>query len=186
MNMLEKREMKTVVLPPVQPGEPMMQMSLNGRVISFPARWARQMLFLFIPEWLRDSTVDPPEPDPQAIKQGMNKGLLEFVRSGFKNLVRLKLGTFMRGIYGPDPARWPTGVAMPKGREDILPVIDRMLIDFLVTQAFYHPLVVEYDENTGLLTSIRPGQRLAPTLDAGNTAGAASADRDGSEARGAN
>lgn len=181
MKMLEKREMQSAELSPVRPGEPMLQLSVNGKVLNFPVRWTRELLFLFIPAWLRDSTVAPPEPDAQAVKQGLNKGLLELMRSGVKNLVRLKLGAFMRGIYGPDPARWPAGVTMPKGREDILPVIDKMLIDFIVSQAYYHPLIVEYDEQTGLVTSIRPGQRLTPSVDAGNAASTAGAGGKGSQ-----
>lgn len=171
-------ELKTPAVPAVPaqavipPGEPMLEIVVNGRVLRLPAGWARQLLFYAVPAWLRDSTVPPPAPTKEAEQQGINKALFEMMRSGIKNLVRLKLGTFMRGIYGPDPVRWPAGVRMPKGREDILPVIVLMLVDFIVTQVFHHPLIVEFDEQTGIITTIRPGKRVAGTVDARNPAGA--------------
>lgn len=155
-------------MPPLQPGEPMLFISLNERVLSFPVRWARWGLFLIIPPWLRDSTVDTPEPEPGQAKAGVNKHVLDLMRSGIKNLVRPFLPLFLKGIYGPDTTLWPQGIHLPHGREDVLPIIDQMLIDFVITQAFHHPLVVSYDEQTGLVKGIRPGQRVAPTDHTGN------------------
>lgn len=167
-------------LPALQRGDPLLQISLNGRVLSFPVKWGRLAFFMMIPAWLRDSTIDPPEPSEQGAKQGFKKETLEFMRSGFKNLIRLKLSYLMKAVYGPDEAHWPQGVKLPKGREDVLPVIDRMLVDVLITQAYWHPLEITFDESTGFVTGFRLGQRLPPTVDAGNAAGAPGQDGKGS------
>lgn len=160
-------------LEPARPGEPMIELRLNGMLLLFPLRHARVLLFHAIPAWMRDSTVDPPDPDPEAKKIGLDKHFLEFIRSGMKNLVRLKLGTLMKGVYGLDEKRWPPDVRMPKGREDALPVIDKCLVDFAVGQAYFHPLDVTYDPLSGIVTNVRPGYRVAGSYDAGNAARAA-------------
>lgn len=167
-------------LDPVRPGEPMLELRLNGTLLLFPLRHARLLAFQAIPAWMRDSSIDPPAPPPDAEKIGFNKGLLEFIRSSFKNLIRLKLGTVMRGLYGADEQRWPPDVHMPKGKEDALPIIVQTLTDGVVNMAFHHPLDITYDELSGLVTDIRPGYRVAGTVDAGNAARAARATTPGS------
>lgn len=171
-------------LEPVRPGEPMIELRLNGVLLLFPLRHARVLLFHAIPAWMRDSLIDPPEMDPEAQKIGLDKGFLEFLRSGLKNLVRLKLVTLLKGVYGPEVERWPRDVHLPRGREDALPIIDQALVDAVISMAYYHPLDVDYDPLSGIVTGIRPGYRVAGAVDAGNAARAARPTGPGSESRG--
>lgn len=147
----------------------MLYMVLNGKRLALSWKFTRMALFYFLPEWLRSSKAEPPEPDAQALKAGLNKQATLLMRSAFKNLARPWLPKLLKGLYGPD-------VTLPHGKDDVLPIIDLMIIDFALNQIYRHPLEITYDETNGIVQNIRPGQRVAEADHAGEPVGRAGTD----------
>lgn len=138
----------------------MLTLVLNGKRLSLSWKFTRLAVLYMLPEWLRNSHVDPPEPDASEKKAGLDKHTAILLRSGFKNLARPFLPKLMKGLYGPE-------VKLPHGKDDVMPIIDLMVIDFALNQMYTHPLEITYDESTGIVQNIRPGQRLAEADHAG-------------------
>lgn len=149
--------------------EPSLTLFVNGQKLVFPWKWTRLAIFHSIPAWLRDSKVRPPDPEPGE-ESGLTADMAMLLRSGFKNLVRPFLPKLIRTLYRGT-------VQPPKGRDDVMPVLVLMLIDFCLGEARQHPMDVTYDEATGIVTSVRPRQRVAASSDAAKQVGRADTGR---------
>lgn len=99
--------------------------SIQG--IHIPARDFARLIWSFIPDYMKDSSV----PFPEEVR--LEFSWAETIRSGFKNMLRPFLPRLLFMMYGehaPKIAR----------HQDSLPFIWRMLTDFVTIQAIQKPV----------------------------------------------
>ena len=145
-----------------QPEDPLITIYLNGQPVRFPWRKTHQTLFKALPPWIKDSSVDIPEPPPDAAIK-IHPKMMDAARSGFKAMVRPFLPGVLKGLYGPN-------VPLPGLKQDVMPVLIHAMIDFGLAQLRRHPVSVEYDEANGLVSGLRQRERDVPSADTGNEA----------------
>lgn len=121
---------------------------LNDNPVQLDYQTARMTLWALIPDWLKSSTIDPPEPETDQ-QTNIAPGLLKVVRSGMKNLARPFLPQLYKALYGQD---------LHLGRNDSMPVLVQLLVDFIVLQALQHPLEVKTD-GEGNIQEVRQVKR---------------------------
>lgn len=151
----------------------MVSITINGRALHFPWYWTRLAILHHLPEWLRNSSAEPPDAPPGE-KNMIPKGAVLALRSTIKAAMRPFLPAALRALYGKSAPEL-------KVRQDTLPIIATMLIDFLLRQLYLNPMEVDYDEASGVVTGVRPRQRLVETDDTKQPDGGLDTERDGSQ-----
>jgi hypothetical protein len=121
---------------------------IDGKEISFPFISARTFIMNIIPAWMKSSEIEPPmqeEADGNAL---ISPDILKIIRSGFKNLARPLLPRLYLAIYGKK---------LDIGRNDSLPVLMQLIVDFVLLQIILNP--IEITTHEGNITSFRPFKR---------------------------
>lgn len=113
-----------------------------------PYSQAYQWIRSFIPLWLLDSTIDPPEPEATSAFKA-NPTMLTALRSGVKMMIRPWLPAIWKGFYGVD---------LQLGRKDSLPYIMKFMVDFIIIQMVTHPLQIEVKAD-GRVESVRQSDK---------------------------
>lgn len=104
-------------------------------------------IFQAIPGWLRDSKIDPPNPEPNENGMGFSKGMAIALRSGIKGLVSPFLPAVYKRFYGQK---------LEIGRNDTMPIIAALIVNFALRQMYEHPLEFVTDEDTKTIIGFRP------------------------------
>ena len=158
----------------IVPAEVMITLSINGQLLRFPWKLTRLAIFHHLPDWLRTSSAKPPQPQ-KGEKFTLSPDVMVAIRSRIKAMARPILPKLKHGLNGPN-------VRLPAKREDTLPMLVFLLIDFILLECYQNPLEVTYDEATGMVTGVRSGQRSVSANDAAQPNGGASPGGDTGEA----
>lgn len=134
---------------------PYLSLKLRNEYYYIPIEMAGRGLFQLIPGWLRDSKIDPPEPDESSQKMGFSKSMAIMLRSGIKGLISPWLPRIYLAFYGQK---------MKVDRSDTMPIIMTLLVNFVVRQVWEHPMEFVVDETTNTVIGVRPCERGDGTI----------------------
>lgn len=126
---------------------PTIRIAIDGNDYQIPAQLAGNLLLRGIPEWMRNSKVDPPDVDPNSEKIGFNKNLAIGLRAGIKALISPFLPKLYYAVYG---------VKMKVDRSDTLPILNGILINFMLREMIDHPMEFVTDEDKQTIIGFRP------------------------------